>query len=138
MEQPWLTADAAGMAIGIAGGALVIACALFGSFSRWLARQGYGRTLVTVGFIALGALGLAAIALGLYAWSAGQPAYESYPCLGLGGAVVGALGLGLPGIVLRYRRAKQRRDLQHLAEQLIAGSSSRLLEARAHPPRRWR
>jgi hypothetical protein len=137
MDQPWLTADDAGLAVGIAGGGLVVICACFGAFSRWLARQGQGRQVIATGFALLSALALAAIALGAYAYDRGQPTYLWCPMLGLGAAVVGILVLGLPGVILRYRRARQRRALQDLADQLVKGTSSRQL-ARAQPPRRWR
>jgi hypothetical protein len=136
MDQPWLSADSAGLAIGIAGGSVVVLCAVFGSVSRWLARNGRGWPVVAGGFALLMGVGLGAIAVGSYAHDDGQPAYLWCPLLGLGAAVLGALALGLPGVVLRYRRARQRRDLQNLADQLIRGTSSRTL-ARAQT-RRWR
>jgi hypothetical protein len=137
MDQPWLSADSAGLAIGIAGGSVVVLCALFGSISRWLARNGRGWPVVAGGFALLMGAGVAAIALGACGYDDGQPAYLWCPLLGLGAAVMGALALGLPGVVLRYRRARQRRDLHALAEQLIRGTSSRSL-ARAQTPKRWR
>jgi hypothetical protein len=137
MDKPWLSADTAGLAIGIAGGALVVLCALFGSVSRWLARAGKGHGLVAGGFAALLIAGATAALGGGYGMGNGQPLYIWCPMLGLGAAIIGALAMGLPGIVLRYRRARQRRDLQNLAEQLVRGTSSRLL-ARAQPPRKWR
>jgi hypothetical protein len=137
MDQPWLSADAAGLAVGIVGGAIVVLCALFGSTSRWLARNGRGWRVVASGFGVFIAVGLAAVALGWYGYDDGQPAYLWCPLLGQGAAVLGALALGLPGVVLRYRRARERRDLQELAEQLIRGTSSRFL-ARAQSPKRWR
>jgi hypothetical protein len=125
------------MAIGIAGGALVVLCALFGSLSRLLARSDTGRVAVGIGFSILLAAGATAVAVGACGLREGQPTYLWCPLLGLGAAVVGALALGLPGIVLRYRRARQRRDLRDLAEQLVRGTSSRVL-ARSQPPRKWR
>jgi hypothetical protein len=137
MHQPWLSADTAGLVVGIVGGGIVVLCALFGSLSRWLARHGRGWQVVSGGFAVLVTVGLSAIALGIYGHDDGQPPYLWCPLLGLGAAVIGALTLGLPGVVLRYRRARQQRELQSLADRLIRGTSSRSL-ARADTSRRWR
>lgn len=135
MEQAWLTPEQAGIATGAAGGALVVACAALGGVSRWLARLGRCRLLVGAAFVVLGAIGLAAAALGVYGYAGRQPAWVWCPALGLGGAMVTVLALGLPGVVLRYRRARQRQVLDDLARQLISGTSSRIL-ARVEPRRR--
>ena len=135
MDQSWLTPDGAGLAIGIAGGGLVLSCALFGTLSRALARRGRGHRLVAIGFSLLGALGLGALVIGAWAMAHGQPTYVWCPLLGLGAALLAMLGSGLPGIIQRYRRAQQRRALQDLAEQMVRGTSSRVLARAERPPR---
>ncbi|MBA2479130.1 MAG: hypothetical protein H0V44_00580 [Planctomycetes bacterium] len=137
MEPAWLSAETAGLINGVVGGVLIAACALFGGFSRWLAERDRGRTLVGVGFSVLAGVGLAALGCGAVAVAAGQPIYVWCPAAVIGAAVMGALALGVPGIIQRYRKARERRELQDLAQRLIAGRSSRVL-ARANSTQRFR
>jgi hypothetical protein len=138
MDYAWLSPDAAAMVIGSAGGSLIVLCALFGGFSRWLAQRGEGKVAVAGGFAVLGLVGLGSLAIGVVAALSRQPAYLWFPLVVIGAAVLGARALGLPGIVVRYRRAKKRRDMQALAEHLVAGTSSRMLARISGEGRRWR
>ncbi len=137
MSEPWLAADTAGLLTGIVGGVLVAVCALFGGLSRWLARRGDGRPMVATGFVVLGAIGLIGVGCGIAAMASAQPTYLWSPALFIGIAVLASLAMGLPGIVMRYRKARQRRDLNDLATQLVSGTSSRVL-AKIDSSRRWR
>ncbi|MBA3709668.1 MAG: hypothetical protein H0W83_12710 [Planctomycetes bacterium] len=127
MDHPWLAAETAGLINGVAGGTLIALCALFGGFSRWLAERDRGRGLVGSGFVFLAAIGLSALVLGAVAVICGQPRYVWCPTAVIGVAVIATLGLGLPGIVQRYRRAREKRELRDLAQKLMAGRSSRVL-----------
>jgi hypothetical protein len=137
MVHPWLTADAAGMMLGLGGSGLVLACAAFGAISRWLSYHGQGSRLVAVGFTMVGLCGVGALGLGVGAVVSGQPAYIWGPTWGLAMVLLGAIVLGVPGIVVRYRRARQRHELQELADRLLVGASSRLL-TRVDPTNKWR
>jgi hypothetical protein len=137
MEPAWLPAETAGLITGVVGGMLIAACSLFGGLSRWLAERGRGRGFVAAGFIGLGMVGLAALAVAAVAVIVGQPIFLWCPTAVIGGSVVAALALGLPGIAQRYRRARERRELSDIAQRLIAGRSSRLL-ARTDDTHRFR
>lgn len=137
MAEAWMAADHAGVLIGCAGSACVLLCACFGGLSRFLARQGVGRVPVIAGFVVLTGLGLGVGGFAAVAAASDQPAYLWCSAASLAIAVLGTVALGLPGIIARYRRAAQRQELQRLADQLLPGTSSRLLTRIEHA-RRWR
>jgi hypothetical protein len=135
MHEPWISANSVGMGIGLCGAGLLLVSTFFGLLSHRLARLGLARRWVLGGFALLTLCGAAACVAGTLGWYCHQPAYLWCTSLALAVAILGSVLLGMAGINDRYRRASDRAHLQALANQLLPGTSSRIL-ARSMPPRR--
>lgn len=110
MVEPWIEpawkfgayfGAGIGAFVGVMGGVL-------GSASFFVAR-GQGKRWILGGYFAMAALGVTLLAVGVYAFFAGQP-YAIYYPLGMAGLTTTLVfGLLAPVIAARYREAEQRK-----------------------------
>lgn len=110
MADPWIEpvwkfgayfGGIGGSVVGVIGGAL-------GCCSYFVA-QGKGKRWILGGYGLMAALGAVSAAVGVYAWSTGQPYAIWYPLLMLGVTTGGVFGGLFPVIRARYREAEQRK-----------------------------
>lgn len=110
MAEPWFDPNQFGVwygtVVGGGGGSIV---GIFGGVIGYCAPRGVGRPWILGVMYTVVALGVAQLALGAYAWFAGQPYGIWYPPLMCGVVFTVVMGALIPVIKVRYREAEQRR-----------------------------
>ncbi len=106
----WWTAQTGGLIGALMGGGLGVLGGVYGGVvGGVLAPRGLCRSAVLTFHLLLGALGCAALCVGVYALIAGQPYHVWFPLtlVGFIGSVV--MGSLYPVVRMRYRQAEERR-----------------------------
>lgn len=110
MAEPWFDPNTFGAWFGsIAGGGLGTLGGLLGALSGTLAPRGKAKGFILGAFYTLIGIGIALLAVGIYAYAVGQPWGIWYGPVLCGSIVTIVTGSLLPVIHMRYREAEQRR-----------------------------
>ena len=106
MAHPWFDANLYGWIPGTVYGCMA---GLMGGVVGWLAPQGRSRTLVVRAWLALWALAVALLGVGIVALASGQEWAVWYSLLLPGAIGTVVVGANTPVLLKRYRDVEQRR-----------------------------
>lgn len=109
MAEPWFDPIRFGALYGgIGGGVLGALGGIVGAIAGSLAPKGKGRSFVLGAFAVMTLIGMAHLALGLYALFTGQPYGIWYPLVLIGGILTVVMGGMRPALRRRYDEAAAR------------------------------
>ncbi len=107
--EAWWSNEAAAYIGAIGGSGVGLLGGVFGVMAGVLAPRGKAKGLVVGLHVTLIVVGACMLVAGIVAVSMGQPYHVYYPLLLCGGIVSLVLGGLLPGTLMRYRQAEQRK-----------------------------